>query len=152
MNIKFRKPSISDCDKIVTWKYQGEYSFYDNYKTEAKKEWIRGLSSEENCYVLISEEDELIGHCSFSYDDGHLLLSVQMRPDLTGKGMGTEFVSAILEYGRDKCKFDMIELLVAKFNKRAIRVYEKLGFEIIEEFVCFVNGEEKEFYAMKKNF
>lgn len=150
MNIEFRKPLEKDANEIATWKYDGEYSFYDNDKTEAKKEWASNIHKEENTFVIYNESEELIGNFSFDYDEGNLMLGVQMKPSFTGKGMGTEIIQAILNFGRETYKFDKIELLVAKFNKRAIRVYEKLGFVKTEEFIWNVNGEEKEFIAMKK--
>lgn len=41
MNIEFRKPIESDSNDIATWKYEGIYSFYDNDKTETKKQWAQ---------------------------------------------------------------------------------------------------------------
>jgi len=151
MNIEFRKPLEKDANEIATWKYDGEYSFYDNDKTEAKKEWASNIHKEENTFVIYNESEELIGNFSFDYDDdGHLMLGVQMKPSFTGRGMGTEIVQSILNFGREIYRFDKIELLVAKFNKRAIRVYEKLGFNKTEEFIWNVNNEEKEFISMEK--
>ncbi len=150
MRIEFRKPTKEDGQSIVTWRYEGIYSFYNNDKTEAKKQWALNIHKEEYAFVMYDEENKLIGNCSFDYDDNQYMFGIQMRPDLTGKGMGTEIVKAILEFGKEKYKFDNIELLVAKFNERAIRVYEKLGFEKVDEFMLHVNNEDKEFIAMKK--
>jgi ribosomal-protein-alanine N-acetyltransferase len=61
-------------------------------------------------------------------------------------------VEAILNFGIETYKFNEIDLLVAKFNRRAIKVYEKLDFNIIEEFIWHVNDEEKEFVAMRKKW
>ena len=51
-----------------------------------------------------------------------------MRPDLTGKGRGDEFVRAGREFGRERFAPRQIVLNVAAFNERAIRVYERVGF------------------------
>ena len=103
---------------------------------------------------MYNEENELIGKCGFDYDkeDEIFSLGVQMKPSLIGKGFGTEVVEAILKFGKETYKFNEIDLLVAKFNKRAMKVYEKLGFKITDEFTWYVNEEEKEFIAMKKVF
>lgn len=152
MEMKFRKPTEIDAADIATWKYEGEYSFYDNDKTEAKLQWARNIHNEENVFVACNEENEMICNFSFRYDEdeGDYVFGIQMRPNLTGKGMGTDIVRAILDFGRDKYKYDRVGLLVAKFNKRAIRVYEKLEFVQFDEFLWNVNGEEKEFIAMRK--
>lgn len=150
MTVDFRKPTEKDGKDIGTWKYEGVYSFYDNDKTEAKKKWASNIHNEENAFVIYDEENQLIGNCSFNFDEDEIMFGVQMRPNQTGKGMGTGIVKSILDFGREKYKFDEIKLLVAKFNKRAIRIYEKLGFETIDEFVWHVNGEKRDFIAMKK--
>lgn len=154
MKIDFRKPTESDAKDIATWKYEGIYSFYDNDKTEAKRQWASNIHKEENAFVMYNEKNELIGNCSFDYDeeDNKFMFGVQMRPNLTGKGMGTEVVDTILNFGKEKYKFNEINLLVAKFNKRAITIYEKLGFKTIDEFIWHVNNEEKEFIEMSKTW
>ena len=154
MKLEFKKPIESDAIDIATWKYEGEYSFYNNDKTEVKQEWARNIHKEENAFVIYNEGQELIGNFSFDYDEEQdvFMFGVQMRPSFTGKGMGTEIIKSILDFGRDEYKFDTIELLVAKFNKRAIRLYEKLGFEKIDEFTWFVNNEETEFISMRKTY
>jgi len=152
MNLEFRKPTLKDGRDIATWKYEGDYSFYDNDKTKVKNEWAKNIHKEENAYVIFNENNELIGNCSFDLEDGEYMFGVQMRPDLTGKGKGTEIVKTILDFGKKTYDFNTLVLLVAKFNQRAIRIYEKLDFDIIEEFVWNVNNEEKEFIAMRKTY
>lgn len=150
MKFNFRKPTERDAKEIMEWKYEGIYSFYNNDKTKAKKEWASNIHNEENTFVLYDEQNQLMGNCCFDVEEDGIMFGVQMRPDLTGKGMGTEIIKKILDFGREKYKFDEIKLCVAKFNKRAIRVYEKLGFIFEEEFTWNVNGEEREFIGMKK--
>jgi hypothetical protein len=57
-----------------------------------------------------------------------------MRPDLTGRGLGEEFVHAGLRFARETYSPPAFRLTVATFNQRAIRVYERAGFEIVERF------------------
>ncbi|MFR1707405.1 MAG: GNAT family N-acetyltransferase [Clostridium sp.] len=152
MEFKFKKPTEVDAKHIATWKYEGKYSFYNNDKTEAKQQWALNIHKEENTFAIYNEKDELIGNCSFDFDDGEFILELQMKPDLTGGGTGTEFVRAILNFGKNTYNFNEVSVLVAKFNERAIKIYKKLGFEKTEEFIWKVNGEEKEFIAMVKNY
>ncbi len=150
MRLEFRRPTEADSREIATWKFEGEYSFYDNDKTESKKEWAMNLHKQENAYAIYNEGNELMGNCCFEFDEEGTLFGIQMKPSLTGKGMGAEVVTAFLEFGREKHEFNQVSLLVATFNKRAIKVYERLGFKVREEFMWYVNGEEKEFYEMRK--
>jgi len=154
MNIEFRKPTENDAKDISTWKYEGIYSFYNNDKTEAKRKWASNIHNEENTFVMYNEKNELIGNCSFNYDcdDKVFMFGVQMRPSLTGKGLGTKVVETILNFGKETYKFNELDLLVAKFNRRAITIYERLGFKTKDEFIWHVNDEEKEFIAMRKTW
>ena len=52
-----------------------------------------------------------------------------MRPDLTGKGLGLPFTQAGLDFARELFKPHYFRLYVLMFNERAIRVYERAGFE-----------------------
>ena len=77
-------------------------------------------------------------------------MGLQTRPDITEKGFGTEFVKSVIDFGRQKCKYNYIDLTVAKFNKRAIKVYEKIGFQFEVKYIQKTNGGEFEFIKMKK--
>ena len=57
-----------------------------------------------------------------------------MRPDLTGRGLGTEFVHAGLRFPTENLSPLGFRLTVAASNLRAIRVYERVGFEPVETF------------------
>ncbi|WP_257788873.1 GNAT family N-acetyltransferase [Clostridium argentinense] len=109
------------------------------------------IDSDDN-FSIYNEQNELVGNCSFYYIEEFFCLGVQMRPELTGKGFGTEFVRAIINFGKKKYNLSYIDLTVAKFNKRAIKVYEKLGFKIIEEIVNTIRGNDYDFLIMRLEF
>ena len=52
-----------------------------------------------------------------------------MRPDLTGRGLGAEFVLAVLRFSKDDYSPPTFRLTVAAFNLRAVRMYERVGFD-----------------------
>ena len=149
MKYDFRKVTNKDVEDILTWKYEGIYSFYNSDKTQGKIDWIQGLPEDDKAVSVYNDENELIGHCEIDTEE-EITLSVQMRPDLTGKGMGKEFVQCFLDFAKEKYNLKSIGLLVAKFNERAIKLYKNIGFQIIEEFTSQCNGEETEFIVMEK--
>lgn len=71
---------------------------------------------------------------------------------LTGRGYGTDFVKSVIDFGKQKYNYSYIDLTVAKFNERAIKVYEKLGFKIVEEFINTIRGVDYDFQAMRLEF
>jgi len=56
-----------------------------------------------------------------------------MKPNLTGQGLGTAFFSFIVQTVQEEHHLPL-RLTVAQFNKRAIHLYEKLGFVKAIEF------------------
>lgn len=152
MKFDFRIPKEENSLQIATWKYENEYSFYSNDKTKEKEEWALNIHTEEDAFTIFDESGKLVGHCSFDDEDGEIILGLQMNPSFTGQGNGHEFVKAILDFGKKKYGYDKISLYVATFNKRAIRVYEKLGFYIIDDFTWEMYNEEIEFFVMEKSY
>jgi RimJ/RimL family protein N-acetyltransferase len=85
----------------------------------------------------------MIGFCSFGsdgqvpggdYSDDALDIGVGMRPELTGQGKGADFFGAILGYALGTLNPELLRLTVAKFNLRALKLYENFGFEVKDEF------------------
>lgn len=68
-----------------------------------------------------------------AYLDNCIDIGIGLKPDLTGKGFGTVFFSFILSLVLKEGPAPL-RLTVAKFNTRAIHLYEKLGFEKKIEF------------------
>lgn len=53
-------------------------------------------------------------------------IGLGMKPNLTGRGKGVEFVKAGIAYAKSKYNPKQIILSVAIFNQRAIKVYKKM--------------------------
>lgn len=75
-----------------------------------------------------------------------------LKPELTGKGQGFNFIIEGVNFGIEKFKYDgrCVMLAVALFNQRAINLYKRLGFEIVNEYMQKTNGGEFEFINMRK--
>jgi ribosomal-protein-alanine N-acetyltransferase len=58
-----------------------------------------------------------------------VVIGLGLEPDCTDRGLGQAFVEAGLEYAKQKFDPAPFRFSVDTFNQRAIRVYEKLGFE-----------------------
>lgn len=86
----------------------------------------------------MDENSELVAYCSFGQDgqvtgadyrDQALDIGMGIRPDLTGRGKGAEYAKAVLEFADSFFKPKAFRVTIAAFNKRAIRVWQKLGFQ-----------------------
>jgi len=125
--------------QISNWKYDGEYSFYDQ-KEEYIEEYLDGSH-----HACINEDGELIGYFLFGknaqiptvenyvYDGDFLDIGLGLAPNLCGKQMGLSFFNSGLDFARKTFGTTHFRLSVAVFNERAIKVYKKAGFTIEQE-------------------
>lgn len=151
MKYDFRKVTNDDVKDILTWKYEGEYSLYDNDIVQGKIDWVKGLPKDDNSFSGYNDKNELVGHFQI-YFNKEVTFSVQMRPSLTGKGMGSEFIQSFLDFAKEKYELKSIKLLVAKFNERAFKAYKNIGFKTVEETILKTVRGDMEAIAMEKQF
>jgi len=118
-------------DIVTNWHYDDVYSFYDMAADEEDLRIFMDTKNWQNITkAALNEDDELVGWASFYTENDEFWLSLGLRPDLTGQGLGEEFVTQCVEYAASQYKLtkDTIRLAVAAFNERAIRVYQRAGF------------------------
>lgn len=135
------------------WKYSDIYSFYDMTADEEDlQEFLNKDNWNDEYFVVLNEENQLVGFYSFSFEDGIMWIGFGLKPELTGMGIGKEFVTAGINFGVENFdyRYNYIMLGVALFNKRAIKLYENIGFIILDQYIQKTNGGEYDFIKMKK--
>jgi [ribosomal protein S18]-alanine N-acetyltransferase len=151
--------SPTDARAISRWRYEEPYSIYDGDPTSVDAL----LQPRFSYHSVYDEHGDLTGYFCFGEDaqvasgkrlgvyeaEPALDMGLGMRPDLTGMGLGEEFVLAGLRFARETYSPPAFRLTVAAFNRRAIRVYERVGFEIVETFGTDMRGSEKEWLLMR---
>ncbi len=120
------------------WQYSFPYDFY-NIPKGRQRFAVRGYLNPNYAYHSIMDENEnWIGICTFGadarvaggdYTETAIDIGLGLCPDLTGRGLGTAVVAAILDFATSKndsnCTF---RATIASFNRRSQRVFEKNGF------------------------
>ena len=103
--------------------------------------------------AVLNENDELVGWASFYTENDEFWLSLGLRPDLTGRGLGEEFVSECVRYAISGYKLakHTIKLAVALFNQRAINVYRRAGFVETSKTIRDTHVGKVDFIEMEKN-
>lgn len=104
-------------------------------------------SNEGSFFIVTLNGDKLIGTTGFS-DIDHINRNATLGifigdQDYLGKGIGTEAVRLLLDFGFNYMNLHNIKLDVMEYNERAIKCYKKCGFkEIGRRRKCkFVNGK-----------
>ena len=135
-----------------TWKYDGIYSFYDmTADVDDYNEFINEESRNDN-YFQYTYDSELSGFFSIELAYDTITLGLGLRPDLTGKGKGKLFLREIEEYVvLNYPSVSKIELAVAQFNIRALKLYESLGYIENNRVIVETNGGSYPFVQMSKN-
>lgn len=85
------------------------------------------------------------------YSNADLLdIGLGLHPNLTGRGKGAEFIKAGLEFADSVYQPNGFRLSVAEFNKRAVSMYQKIGFEITADFQNTTENQSTRFLVMEK--
>lgn len=140
-------------DIAYNWKYNDIYSFYDITADEDDlEEFLNEESWKDHYFVALNEKSELVGFYSFSFKNEIMWIGFGLKPELTGRKLGADFVIASISFGVKKFNYkkSYIMLAVALFNKRPIRIYENIGFQTVENYMQKTNGAEFEFIKMRK--
>jgi RimJ/RimL family protein N-acetyltransferase len=122
VQLRVEPASEDSLTEIVGWRYESPYDLYDGDGLLPK--------NPERFFEARSDGGDLVGFYYFEERDGALFYGLGLRPELTGKGHGLEFLRAGMEFGRKRFRPSRFILDVAAFNRRAIKVYERAGFRI----------------------
>jgi [ribosomal protein S18]-alanine N-acetyltransferase len=150
----------ADARAISRWRYDGPYSVYNGSPAS-----VDPLLNPRYLYHSVRDEQgDLAGYFCFGEDarvsagrrlgiydrEPALDVGLGMRPDLTGRSLGEGFVASGLRFANETYSPQTFRLTVATFNRRAIRVYEKVGFEPVETFGARAQDGESEWLLMRR--
>ena len=140
---RFCEMTPEDAAAVVSWRYDGPYAFYD---TAADPEFaaefadaslwrLRGLEADRDVLLAVKDaRDALAGFFSFKGRPDLCVIGLGLAPELTGRSLGPGFVRAGLVFARGQWHVSRFHLEVVAFNRRALRVYRRLGFVPVGRF------------------
>ena len=132
MNYKLMKADIDDVSTLIDYKLKNIFDYAENLSLEEIKQINNYVKSnvpkQIDDYKVICINDKKIG-CLLviNKDDGVLLDEIYLEEKYRNKGIGTSIIKKILS------SYNIVYLWVYKLNTRAISLYKKLGFKIIDE-------------------
>lgn len=144
---------------ISSWTYPEPYNLYD---MDGSEECISELMNGDYFYVK-DRINDLIGFvCNGNsarvpggyeigiYNNPDILdIGLGLHPELTGKGLGSEFLAQTVQFMSSRFAKTKFQLVVAAFNSRAMKAYEKVGFHQEEFFQSSVTERQIPFVVMR---
>ena len=132
--------TIDDAEDYTKW--MNDRMVTDNIHSTAKvissmneREWVENVLKRggHTFSIILKENDKLIGNCGLmdtNYIDGNATVGIFIGDEENrSKGLGTEVISLLLDFGFNNLRLHNINLAVFDFNERAIACYKKLGFK-----------------------
>lgn len=156
--IKIRSLRLEDVYQMRNWGKHDDPLFKDYNFPELNDEetcqWYNYRTSSRNskCFSVLDEDDRTIGYINIRNIRRIMRtakLGIVFDPTTINKGYGSEAIMILLDYFFNVMKMKTMYLDVAKFNKRAIKCYEKCGFRIIRDYKAKHANLKNELYDDK---
>jgi [ribosomal protein S18]-alanine N-acetyltransferase len=150
-HVQLQPLSQARAQEIVQWRYEHPYDFYNIDSENADRAMQDLLEPNNHCFEILDASGSFIGYCSFGpdgqvpggdYSATALDVGMGIDPARTGKGTGSSTAKAVLEFARIQFAPEHFRVTIAVFNRRAIRVWQGLGFEPISSFSHALSGVE----------
>ena len=136
INITYLLTDETAAREFLAWKYESPYEIYNYAPENFDKDLSYTLDPKNNIHNMY-RDGELIGYCSFGrdaqvpggeYSEDARDIGMMIKPELTGKGMGSSFVTSIAQHAINEYKPKKLRVTILESNLRAMRVWEKNGF------------------------
>jgi [ribosomal protein S18]-alanine N-acetyltransferase len=118
---------------IADWRYEFPYEWYDTAADPRRVELFANPARREGLRAVVNDEGALIGFFNFVREGDEVRVGLGIRPDLTGRGLGAQFIQAGLNYATEEWAPRRFRLWVAWWNERALRAYRRAGFREVRE-------------------
>lgn len=93
------------------------------------REWLDAVMTDDGVHVIARHDGDAVGHVMLVGDsDGAYELAIFVLQPYQGAGIGTALVETVLGAAAEK-GIDRVWLSVERWNKPAVNLYEKIGFE-----------------------
>lgn len=141
--IILRKMTVDDAETYHTWRndievMQSTSPSLDLYLMEETKDFVHHVilgSSTSKSYMIMDKESAAkpIGvvalvHIDWKNRNAECIIDIGEKSNW-GKGYGAEAMTLLLDYAFLEMNLHRVSLRVFSFNDKAVKLYEKLGFQ-----------------------
>jgi ribosomal protein S18 acetylase RimI-like enzyme len=97
----------------------------------AIRDWLDVLQADEALGVVATVDSSAVGHAVLVPDDDVYELAIFVHHEYQEAGIGTALLRTLLGHAADE-GVERVWLTVERWNKPAIHLYEKVGFEMVD--------------------
>lgn len=129
---KLEKSTTKDIDRLIEYKKQTILAFEKDITEEQYNKVMNYIVNDINdnldkCKNIVLD-DKIIGMVMLTdKDDGKLLDELYIEEEYRNQGIGTDIIKNILKENK------IVYLWVYKANEKAISLYNRLGFKVVDE-------------------
>ncbi len=140
-----------DAREMLAWRYLPPYDFYNMVilDNEIDAHIAFYIDRKNGYYSIYNEQGDFTAFCNFGFDaqvfggdysQDALDIGMGLRPNLTGNGQGKLFASNTLAFAKQLFRPNQYRVTVAEFNRRALHLWQALGFSEIHRFANQSSG------------
>lgn len=157
LKLSFTPLTPEDAAIVTAWHYPPPYDVYNEPEDSTYTSAEYMCDPAIRAYSLFDSEHGLVAYATFSadgqvpggdYSEDALDMGMMVRPDLTGRGLGHQFVNAVIAFAIESFEPTKLRVTIAKFNIRAQKVWRKAGFVRQERFEA--DGNSRPFIIFTK--
>ncbi|MBB4826752.1 RimJ/RimL family protein N-acetyltransferase [Sporosarcina luteola] len=140
--VRLRKMEVEDILTYHRWRNDMEVMISTNpaldlYSSQETEEFVNGVilgSTDGKSYMIVDRlSDQTIGitsliHIDMKNRNAECIIDIGEK-EFHGKGYGREALTLLLDYAFQEMNLHRVSLRVFSFNKKAISLYEKIGFQ-----------------------
>jgi ribosomal-protein-alanine N-acetyltransferase len=151
MRFDIRTMVGADAAEVASWHYEDEYAFYD-FEADADDlaELLDPGGWGDSYYATDGDDGTLAGFFEFVREANVVDVGLGLHPRLVGRGLGSAYLDAGLQFAAERFGPELFTLEVAAFNRRALVVYQRAGFVEVERFDHRTNGGLHPFVRMSR--
>ena len=152
--IQLRRVMKEDLESFRTWR--NSTNIWENntqfifLNMENQKKWIKSLSeknSDKHMFTIIDKKKKPIGICGLTnFDSTKKCAKIAIiigNSNFQSRGIGTQSLTLLLNYGFKKLKLHRIEAEVLEYNTKSQSFFEKFNFHKEAELRDYLFRNEK---------
>jgi RimJ/RimL family protein N-acetyltransferase len=143
LQLSYHPADEGSAREFLQWHYEPPYDIYNCPPADLEEALQYNIDPKNNVYAAFNQDDELVAYCSYGqdaqvpggdYSEEALDIGLMVKPELTGQGLGAAFAKEVIQNGISLYGPGKMRVTIAAFNKRAIRTWEKNGFQQTQTF------------------